>query len=226
MLATMGRLTQPPRHGADPSELAAYDAVVERMVRMRSTIADLVPHHDDAIGAPDLGEYWGGLLHSPPMAEITIQMGRFVRGAGDREGSYSHADREFVDQVLAVEWQTNVVQGHHVPDAVSAGVRLEAIEALRAGDDDALTDDERLLARFIRATVVGTVDDELFAAMRDRLGARGVVEYTGFILWLQWIIRMMQALGCHDPEDAEVAELIEGIKSGAVAVPDFRERIA
>jgi hypothetical protein len=219
-------MKQPPRAGFSGAELEAYDAVLARMVPMRNTVPGLEPEFDEEIGAPDIGEYWGALLHSPPLAEITIRMGRFVRTAADRGGSYSHADREFVDQVLAADWKTNVVQGHHVPDAVSTGVRIEAIEALRAGRDEDLTEDERLLATFTRATVAGEVDDELFARMRQRLGARGLIEYAAFILWLQWIIRMMQLVGCHDPDDAEVAALIEGIKDGSIVVPDFRERIA
>jgi hypothetical protein len=222
----MGRMTQPPRDSFEGEELEAYDAVLDRMVKMRSTVPGLEPQFDPAIGAPDIGEYWGPLLESPSLARITIEMGRFVRAAADRGDTYSHADREFVDQVLAVDWQTNVVQGHHVPDAVSTGVRIEAIEALRAGREDDLTDDERLLARFIRGTVDGTLDGEVFDAMRERLGPRGLIEYTAFILWLQWIIRMHQALGCHDADDAEVEALVQGIKDGSISVPDFRERIA
>ena len=222
----MGRMSQAPRATFNGVELADYDAVIERMVRMRSTIAELTPQYDEEIGAPDIGEYWGALLYSPPMAAITIAMGRFVRTAADGGNTFSHADREFVDQVLAADWKTNVVQGHHVPDAVSSGVRIEAIDALLNGREEELTDDERLLAAYIRATVNGTVDDVLFAAMRERLGPRGLIEYTGFILWLQWIIRMMQVLGCHDPADAEIRELVAGIKDGSIPVPDFRDRIA
>jgi hypothetical protein len=221
----MGRLRQPPRDGFAGPELDAYDAVLARMVPMRKTVAEYVPKFDVDIGAPDLGEFWGALLHSPTLAQIVTQMGRFVRTAADSGNTYSHADREFVDQVLSVDWQTNVVQGHHVPDAVSTGVRIEAIEALRGRHEEDLTDDERLLARFVRTTVSGTVDDALFATMRARLGDRGVVEYAAFILWLQWIIRMMQVVGCHDVDDAEIAALIKGIKDGTIPVPDFRERI-
>jgi hypothetical protein len=222
----MGRLSQARRDTFAGSELEDYDAVIERMVRMRSTIPGMAPQFDSELGAPDIGEYWGALLYSPPMAAITIQMGRFVRAAADGPDTYSHADREFVDQVLAADWKTNVVQGHHVPDAVSSGVRIEAIDALLRGSEEELTDDERLLAAYIRATVTGTVDDALFAAMRERLGPRGLIEYTGFILWLQWIIRMMQVLGCHDPEDSEIRALVDGIMNGSIDVPDFRDRIA
>jgi hypothetical protein len=45
------------------------------------------------------------------------------------------------------------------------------------------------------------------------------VEYTGFILWLQWIIRMMQAIGKTDPPDADIDGIIEGVKSGAIKAP-------
>ena len=42
-----------------------------------------------------------------------------------------HADGEFAEQVLCATWKTNTGQNVHIPDAIGAGVRLEAIEALR-----------------------------------------------------------------------------------------------
>jgi hypothetical protein len=99
------------------------------------------------------------------------------------------------------------------------------VEALRSGREDELTDDERLLAGFIRDVVSGTVDDETFAVMRERLGRRGVIEYTGFILWLQWIIRMMQAVGVEDPSDEEMDSVVRGLQDGSVEIPDFRRRL-
>jgi hypothetical protein len=152
-------------------------------------------------------------------------MGTFVRTAGEHPGSYSHADREFVDQVLSVDWKTNVVQATHVPDAVATGVRLEAIEALRSGHEEDLTEDERLLAQFIRQTVSGTVDDDTFRAMHKRLGPRGIVDYAGFILWLQWIIRMMQMIQVDDPSEEDIDALVRGLRDGSVPVPDFRQRL-
>jgi hypothetical protein len=217
----MARLTQPNRaEFDDPDDLEAYDAVVRRQATLKHASDD-----DPALDAPALGEYWGGLLTSPTMCAIAARMGAFVRTAGDRDGSFSHADREFVDQVLSADWRTNVVQGVHVRDAIATGVRMEAIEALRYGHEERLDERERLLARFIRQVVSGTVDDATFAAIESHLGKRGLLEYTGFILWLGWIIRMMQVLGVNDPDDAEIDALIDGLKSGSVEVPDFRERI-
>jgi hypothetical protein len=217
----VARLTQPKRGVfTEPGDVAAYDHVTARMSTMLGS--DAV---NPDLEAPSAGDYFGALLNSPKLTQLATQLGTFVRAVGDSEGSYSHADREFVDQVLSIDWRTNVVQGTHVPDAISTGVRVEAIEALRSGDESTLTDDEQLLARYIRQVVSGTVDDATFARMHDRLGARGLVEYTGFILWLQWIIRMMQVLDTDSVSDEEIDRLLAGIKDGSVRVPNFRERI-
>jgi hypothetical protein len=216
----MARLPQPPRSDfSDPDDLAGYDAVTERQAGLFGN------EFDPELGAANVGEYWGALLNSPRMTAIAGDMGNFVRTAGERPGSYAHWERELVDQVLSADWKTNVVQGLHIGDAVSTGVRLEAIEAIRYGHEEDLTEDERLLVKYIRAVSNGTVDDQLFAAVQERLGPRGVIEYTGFIMWLSWIMRMMQALGTPDPPDAEIDAIIAGLKDGSLAVPDYRERL-
>lgn len=212
----MARLPQPPRSAFDdPEDLEAYDAVVKRRTAM-SMAGD----------GDDVGDYFGALLNSPRMCAIAARMGTFVRTAGERPGSYTHAQREFVDQVLSADWKTNVVMGLHVPDGVAAGVRLEAIEALRYRHEEDLDDEERLLARYIRQLVSGTVDDETFQELRALMGPRGLIEYSGFILWLAWIMRMMQMLETSDPPDEEIDALIVGLRDGSVPVPDFRTRLA
>lgn len=216
----MARLSQPPRSAFDdPEDREAYEAVVKR----RSAMG--MAHDGSDPDRPEMGEYFGALLNSPRMCAIAARMGTFVRTAGERPGTYAHWERELVDQVLSADWKTNVVQGLHIPDGVAAGVRLQAIEALRYGQEEDLNDDERMLVRFIRQVVSGTVDDETFAAMRERLGSRGIVEYAGFILWLQWIIRMMQMLGVHNPPDEEIDAIVRGLRDGSVPVPNFRERL-
>lgn len=173
----------------------------------------------------DCGEYYGALLNSPPMCASLVGLGTLVRSVGDQEDSYSHAERELVDQVLSVYFDTTVVQKVHLPDAVSSGVRIEAIEALYRGDDDALTPDERQLTHYIRNVVDGTVDDETWNAMLARMGTRGLVEYTVFITFLQLIIRIMQAFQVTAPERDEVMAMLDSFKSDPTLVPDFRQRI-
>jgi hypothetical protein len=217
----MTRLTQPRRSlFTDPEDLRSYDAVTARLSSMTDN-----PRIDPELEAPPAGDYFGALLNSPRLVAIASQMGTFVRGVGAAPGSYSHADREFVDQVLSADFKTNVVQAFHIPDAVAMGVRLEAIEALRYGHEEDLTEDERLLTRYIRQVVSGTVHDETFSAMVDRLGSRGIVEYTGFILWLQWVIRMMQALDTPNTPDTDVDAIINGLKDGSIPLPDAEAHI-
>ena len=194
--------SQPRRETIDGSEHRDYDLIVKRF-RQWYDAGDAPPEEHFEVGT-----YFGALLNSPPMCSLASQMGSFFRNVGNSPGSFSHADREFIDQVLAAEFKSNVVQNVHIIDAVKSGVRIEAIEALRHGREEALNDDERLLAKYIRQVVTGTVDDETYALMHKRLGTRGVVEYTGFILWLQWIMRMMEALNTGTLREEEVDTLI------------------
>jgi hypothetical protein len=211
---------QPKRDQVPDDEREAYDAVIARMRRMAG-LPEAPPEEHMPVGT-----YFGALLNSPAMCQIVAQMGTFVRTAGNREGTYSHADREFVDQVLSADWKTNVVQGVHIADAIGVGVRLEAIEALRYHHEEDLNDDEQLLAKYIRQVVSGQVDDETHDAMERRLGTRGLVEYTGFILWLQWTMRMMQALGTEDPSDEEIDKVLDELRTGTDRGQDFATRLA
>jgi hypothetical protein len=214
------RLTSPRRSDFDdPEDLEAYDAVVRR----RSSMGEAATGEDQ--DRPDLGEYWNGLINSPRLCALAAQAGTFFRTAGERSDTYSHADREFVDQVLSADMKTNIVQRVHIPDGLAAGVRLEAVEAIRDGREDALTEDEQLLARYIRQVINGSVNDATFAAMRERLGDRGAIEYAGFALWLFWIMRMMQLVEIEDPSPQDIDALIAGLKDGSIDLPDFQQRI-
>ncbi len=193
---------QPKRAEVPENEWPSYDALTSRFRAWFQAGDGPVDENFNC------GSYFGALMNSPKMAQMSSEMGTFFRGVGNEPGSYSHADREFIDQVLAAEYKSNVVQNVHLIDAVKAGVRIEAIEALRDGRDGDLTEDELLLATYIRQVVRGTVEDATYARMERRLGTRGVVEYTGFIMWLTWIMRMMQALDTGTISDEEVDRLV------------------
>jgi hypothetical protein len=210
---------QPTRDEIEPDELEAYEAVAARFRRARADRPEEVRFADDA------GPYFGALLNSPPLARVLTQFGTLVRRAGERPGTYSHADREFVDQVMSADWNTGVVQLTHIPDGLAAGVRLEAIEALRARDEDALTEDEQLLARYVRAVCTGGMTDELYDTMEQRLGKRGAVEYTIFIAFLQMTIRLHQAFGAPELSDEAIETMLAEFKSGARELPDISVRL-
>jgi hypothetical protein len=205
---------QPRRDEIAPEDLGAYERVLERR-RAFSPATD--PEAD--------GGYYGRLLLSPRLAAALSDLGGLVRAGGAGPDSYTHAQREFADQVLSKHLATNVVQTLHVPDALSAGVRREAIDALRSGDESHLNADEQLLAAFIRALVDGRMTRSLWEAVEATMGDRGVVEYAIFVLFLQLTMRLQQAVGQPDPSDDEIDGLLARIDSGQLPLPDHARRI-
>jgi hypothetical protein len=205
---------QPRRSDLAPEDREVYDHAVKR-------------HHPDAKPGEerDLHGYHGSLLNSPPFSRLLELGGATVRLVGERSGSYSHADREFVDQVLSADFKTNIINKTHIPDGISAGVRVEAIKALRHGHEEDLTEDEKFLAQYIRASVNGKLTDALWNRMEKRLGVRGAVEYTLFINYLLMTIRNMQALAGTEPSDAEIDAMLKGLEEGTMALPDYKVRI-
>ncbi len=204
----MPRPPRPPDRSDIPlGELEDYDSIIGRFA---SRIVD---------GRIDPGPYFGVLLSTPPLAAPIVSLSRRVRHRGEVGGSYSHADREFVDHVLMSDWSANQFRAIHVADALAAGVRLEAIEALMDGREDELTEDERLLATFVRQVVAGTVDDATWDRIEQRLGTRGAIEYTIFILYLQLTIRLAQALGLPAPTVEEIRELVADFREGRRELP-------
>ncbi len=209
-------LTAPTRDQLSPEDVVAYD--------------DCVAHFgaETKLGEGVVKIPWiAALMQWPAYARHRSQLSTLVRTAGRRKESYSHADREFVDMVLAPHLKTNVVMRSHIPDALGVGVRLEAIEALYDGRDDLLTDDERFLAVFVREVVDGNLTDENWDRMEKRLGVRGASEYVIFITVLLDTMRQMQAFKQPSMTDAEVREMLAEFKDGRRKPPeDWRDRIA
>jgi alkylhydroperoxidase family enzyme len=216
-------MTRPPREvkreEVREEDLEFYDAVVRRSRAPGRRFAE-----DDAQQGKKRYDYYLLLLHSPEMAYHLTQMGRLVRAAGLEPGSYSHYQREFVDQVLCPLLGTNLVLPTHIVDALAAGVRLGAIEALRYGRDEELTEDELLLATFVRQVSTTSMTDATWNSMEEQLGERGVVELMIFTGLLNMILRMQSALGMPEASDEEIDELIRGLKDGTREVGGFVDR--
>jgi hypothetical protein len=214
---------QPARAEVEPADLEAFDAVIERAGNPDRAVFVSRQQSEAAPVEHDAG-YYGRLLLSPRLAYHLSEIGRIVRGIGDRGDSYTHAERELVDQVLSADLGTNVIQLHHVPDAVSAGVRLAAVEALRHGREDELDAEERELAAFVRAVVSGSVSDDQWAALEGRRGERWMVDFGIFALFLQLTMRLQQLVGMPDPSDAEVDAVIAGLRDGSHQLEPFTNR--
>jgi hypothetical protein len=101
-----------------------------------------------------------------------------------------------VPLVLAQHFDTPVLLGWgvHLSHALSVGVRADAIAALRSGREDELAEGERQLTEFIRAVADGRMTRALWLGLEDRLGERGVVEYTMFVCFELLTLRLQQAI--------------------------------
>jgi hypothetical protein len=204
----MARLIpRPAPETVEPGERAAYDSVVARQTKLWE-------------GAPmNSNDYFDALLNSPPLAAAVVELGRVFR-TGALRGTYSDADRELVDMVLGTDLGYNTIVKLHIPDALAVGVRLEAIEAIRAGELDRLTDGERQIVDYARAVMAGAVTDNAHAAMTERLGTRGALEFTMFVAFLQFTFRAWQGVGVADVPDSEIEELLERYRRDEIAPLD------
>lgn len=113
----------------------------------------------------------------------------------------------------------------NVACAVSAGIRVEAIEALRRDDLEAMTSEERQYVTFVRAVVAGTVDDECWRRQVDLVGSeRGVVELAVLYLYLALLVRLGQTLGLEpDVDAAQLDEMLDGLRAGTWPLIDVGE---
>lgn len=203
--------TAPAPDDVQSDERDDYDRVMERTSRV---------HGLDGPAA----DYFGALLNAPPLAAVLTDLGTRVR-RGMLRGTYTDADRELMDIALAVELGSNAILPIHIPDSLAVGVRPEAVEALLERDDARLTEGELALVRYAREFVGGTVTDASYAALTERFGDRGAVEFTVLVGFLLVTIRLWQALGVPEPSADEVDALLEAVRSGAIPLPDPEARI-
>ena len=164
-------------------------------------------------------DVFGPLLHAPRVALQLIELGGALRNLGGIGANGAVAlPEDFVEFVAFVVFtqihEEAVSRGHafayrrpmynHLARAVESGVRPEAIQALRNHDDDALLPKERELAQFVRAVLTGSVDDQRWAQMQDRLGTRRTLETVAYALLNFFFCRLEAALGLTDATEAEL----------------------
>jgi hypothetical protein len=200
-------LPLPERSSVAEAEIEQYDAIVQRQKVLWSGLG------------MDSNAYFGALLNSPPLAAALGDLGKVVRQSQLR-GSFSDAEREFVDMVLTVDFGYWTIGLLHLPDAIAVGVRIGAVDALLSGNEADLNAEEIQLTDFVRNVVNGGVTDDAYFALQARLGARGALEFTGFVGFLICTFRLWQALGVADVGRDEFAALLDSIRDGTVELPD------
>ena len=189
----------------------------EELAAEEQAYFDQVTAHESDNGeyrAVQRRHYYRMLLHSPRFAAQLVELGRSIEMPAAR--------RNLALITVGADAQCGFLLMGHVADAIATGVRSEAIAAILDGDEQPLTDEERLLSGFTRQIVHLTVTDETFAAVKDLLGSRGAVEFVAAVNLYQMVVQFSFALGIPQPPRSEVDELLkQATELAATGTPGF-----
>ena len=144
---------------ATPAQLAVWDRIAQSRGRVAGPFA--------------------ALLHSPELARRIAETGHYVRF----EGPLSQADRELAIITVARALDCQYEWAAHAVLARKAGVRDEAIAAIRERRAPAgLTPAEARVTAYASGLLrEHRVTDEAFAALEKRFGLEGLVDLTATI---------------------------------------------
>lgn len=147
-----------------------------------------------------VGGPFGILMYSPGLAEMVCKTGAHVR----LESSLTMVERELVILTLCREKDAGYEWSSHVGTARKAGMREEAIEAMRSGADvSKLEPDERDIITYTRQLLRNNrVDQALFDALKARHDTRWLVEITATAGQYSYISCINNAFGMEPPADA------------------------
>ena len=140
-----------------------------------------------------VGGPFGILMYSPGLAEMVCKTGAHVR----LKSTLTMVERELAVLSVCREKDAAYEWGGHVETARKAGMREEAIEAMRNGSDVSnLEADERDIISYTRQLLrTNRVEQGLFDALMERHGVRWLVELTATIGQYQYIAAINNAFG-------------------------------
>jgi hypothetical protein len=206
-----------------PDEVEAYEQAVAHAQRFFENIGSKRPELD---GQPYQLRYYEAWSNVPHLFVAFWALGRAVQAEKEKPGSYRMTDHEMIDIILSLDSGHGAFFPGHTATALSAGVRLEALEALAYGREEELTDDERLQVSFIRAVRDLTMTDELWNAMAERLGSvRGAIYFAYFASYLAFTQQMMWAFGAPGMDREAWKQLLQEYREGRDPVPMTHEYI-
>jgi hypothetical protein len=163
-----------------------------------------------------------GLLASPPCAVALFDAGSAVFKQYGKPNTWTPYLHEWADFLISADSDNFVMQELHTPNAVAAGLRVDAIQAVCDGREQELTADESEIVEFIRNVVQGTMTNASWESMQKRIGSeRGIVEYVWFILVLVLHIRLFQVFDAPGMSKEEHYELLDKIREGSHPLPDL-----
>lgn len=137
-------------------------------------VYDAIAQSRGVVGGP-----WLALLHSPEMAQRTMQLGSYVRF----ESTLDHKVIEFTALVAARELDCKHEWAAHVNHGQKAGIPMETIRAVyqKKGAESFSSEDAQIVS-FVREMIHHhRVSEPTFQAIYARFGEKGMVELTATV---------------------------------------------
>jgi hypothetical protein len=132
-------------------------------------------------------------------------------------------DHQIIDMTLPLDSGYYSLIKQHTPHALSAGIKMQTIEALRDHRDDLIHPDDRQGVKFVRAVRDGEMTDDIWEQMKTKIGERGVVEFVHFVLLLEYHHKFGWAVGAKDEMAlADFNKMLDEFKTGARKVPPLK----
>ena len=139
--------------------------------------------HDEILDDPRRGIALQGPFHawlySPELADRAQKLGKFCRFSSSLPKRLS----ELAILVVARHWSAQFEWYAHAPMAISAGISVEVVEAIRTKEIPILdADDERLVYDFVSELLESrTVSQSTYEQAEATLGRLGVVDLVGIV---------------------------------------------
>lgn len=157
---------------------------------------------DEIVGVlGQVGGPFGILMYSPGLGEMVCKTGAHVR----LKSTLTQVERELAVLAVSREKDAAYEWGAHVTAGRRAGMREEAIDAMRSGADVShLEPDERDIITYTRQLLqTNQVEQPLFDALVERHDVRWLVELTATIGQYQYISAINNAFGMEPRPDAD-----------------------
>ena len=151
-------------------------------ITQRDQVPEDQRHHYDSIAASRgaIGAPYYYLLHTPDLAARTAHLVGYSRFESD----FPVELKELAICAIAREMDCLYEWAAHEGDALKAGVRDEAVLAIKDGKaPQGLTEGESQVVRYVQEILrpPHRVSDPTFTALQGRLGDAGMAELTGII---------------------------------------------
>ena len=176
----MARLPEIQREDLPPEDQARYDAIADSRGAVRGPFAML--------------------MHSPDVAARIAHVGSYIRF----ENPLDPDVRELAIAIVARVWDCRYEWGMHATIATEAGVRPEALAAIRdRAAPEGLTEREALVFGYVHALLTTRrVPEATFRAALDWLGVQGVTDLTATVGYYSMLACTLDAFEMASPADA------------------------